>query len=139
MLNKVRTLRAGAVALASIAMLILPAPPAWAGKEQRVRFQRGRTTAILKGKLPRETAEYDAYIVRGRAGQTLTVHLATSDKQAYLKVFALELGPTEDMLTPEEDDIIQDWSGKLPVPGDYSVQVYTDGKGGDYTLEVTIR
>ena len=127
------------MAAALLVMLLLPVPPARAGKEQRVRFQRGRTTAILKGKLPRETAEYDAYIVRGRAGQTLAVHLATGDKQAFVKVFAMELGPTEDMLTPEEGDIIQDWSGKLPVAGDYSVQVYTDGKGGDYTLEVTIR
>jgi len=132
-------LRAGAIAAALLVMLLSPVPPARAGKEQRVRFQRGRTTAILKGKLPRATAEYDAYIVRGRAGQTLTVHLATGDKQAFVKVFAMELGPTEDMLTPEGDDIIQDWSGKLPVAGDYSVQVYTDGKGGDYTLEVTIR
>ena len=135
----IRSSRAGAIALALLVLLILPLSPAEAGKEQRVRFQKGRTTAILKGKLPREIAEYDAYIVRARAGQTLTVHLATGDKQAYVKVFALELGPAEDMLTPEEDDIIQDWSGKLPVPGDYSVQVYTNGAGGNYTLEVTIR
>lgn len=125
--------------LSLLIALLLPAHPAQAGKEQRVRFQKGRTTAILKGKLPKGTAEYDAYIVRARAGQTLTVHLATGDKQAFVKVFSLELGPGEDMLTPEEDDIIQDWSGKLPVAGDYSVQVYTDGAGGDYTLEVTIR
>lgn len=138
-MNMMRSSRAGAIALALIIALILPLSSAQAGKEQRVRFQKGRTTAILKGKLPREIAEYDAYIVRGRAGQTLTVHLATEDKQAYVKVFAMELGPTEDMLTPEEDDIIQDWSGKLPVRGDYSVQVYTNGTGGDYTLEVTLR
>lgn len=134
-----RSSRAGAIALALLILLILPLSPAEAGKEQRVRFQKGRTTAVLKGKLPRETAEYDAYIVRARAGQTLTVHLATEDKQAFVKVFALELGPAEDMMTPEGDDIIQDWSGKLPVRGDYSVQVYTDGAGGNYTLEVTIR
>jgi hypothetical protein len=134
-----RSSRAGAIGLAIIVLLLLPVSSAKAGKEQRVRFQKGRTTAILKGRLPRESAEYDAYIVRARAGQTLTAHLATGDKQAYLKVFSLELGPGEDMLTPEEDDIIQDWSGKLPVPGDYSVQVYTNGAGGNYTLEVTIR
>ncbi|HKG23817.1 MAG TPA: hypothetical protein VKC34_18085 [Blastocatellia bacterium] len=51
----------------------------------------------------------------------------------------LNLGPGEDMLTPEEGGIIQDWSGKLPVSGDYSVQVYTKGAGGNYTLEVTVR
>jgi hypothetical protein len=134
-----RSLRVGATGLALLVTLLLPGQTARAGKEQRVRFQKGRTTAILKGKLPREAADYDAYVLRARAGQRLIVHLAAGDSQAYIKVFSLDLGPAEDMLTPEEDDIIQDWSGKLPVSGDYSVQVYTNGAGGNYTLEVTVR
>ena len=130
---------AGAAALVVITFLLATTPPAYAGKSQRVRFQKGRTTAILKGRLPKDDYDYDAYIIRAKARQQLTVHLASPDAKARLVVYAADLGPTEDMITPEGQDPLRDWSGPLPVSGDYSIQVYTGGEGGSYTLEVTIR
>jgi hypothetical protein len=42
-----------------------------AGKVQRVRFARGRTTAVLNGAVVRGTQ--DRYILGARAGQTMIV------------------------------------------------------------------
>jgi hypothetical protein len=132
----IRRAATGALALA----LLAPASPASAlagGTETQVRFAKGRSSASYKGTLPVGTAEYDAYVLRARAGQSLSVRLTSDDAAAYVIVFAMDLGPAEDRMTPEEP--IRDWSGKLPVSGGYSVQVYTEGEGGAaYTLEIGV-
>lgn len=136
-----RSVKVGVTALVMLIFLSAPRTPTYAGKEQRVKFGRGRTTAILKGRLPREAADYDAYLVGAKARQKLIVHLASSDRKAFLRVFSLDLGPAEDMITPEPKakSPLRDWSGPMPVSGDYSIQVYPGGSGGAYTLEVTVR
>src|SRR5687768_10887543 len=59
----------------------LPAP---SGKTQRVRFARGRTTAILKGAVVRGTQ--DRYILGARQGQTMIVHIASREKNAVFTI-----------------------------------------------------
>lgn len=107
-------------------------PPS--GKTQRVRFARGRTTAILKGAVIRATQ--DRYILGARAGQTMTVHITSREKNA---VFAI-VGPGGVPLDgAEEDADTMDWTGELPVSGDYSIIVSPTRGNATYTLEVTIR
>ena len=104
------------------------------GKTQRVRFARGRTTAVLKGAVVRGTQ--DRYILGARAGQTMIVHITSREKNA---VFVI-LGPNATALDgAEEGTDATDWTGELPLSGDYSIWVSPTRGNATYTLEVTIR
>jgi hypothetical protein len=127
-----RPQRAAAIAFA----LLLLVGPAFAqrGKTQRVRFARGRTTAVLKGAVVRGTQ--DRYILGARAGQTMLVHITSREKNA---VFTI-LGPDATALEgTEEGADATDWSGELPASGDYSIWVSPTRGNATYTLEITIR
>lgn len=104
------------------------------GKTQRVRFARGRTTAVLHGAVVRGTR--DRYILGARAGQTMIVHISSREKNA---VFTI-LGPDATALDgTEEGADATDWTGELPMSGDYSIWVGPTRGNATYTLEVTIR
>ncbi len=105
-----------------------------AGKTQRVRFARGRTTAIRKGAVVRGTQ--DRYILGARAGQTMIVHLSSREKNT---VFTI-LGPDATALQGTDEGLdATDWTGELPLSGDYSIWVSPTRGNATYTLEVTIR
>jgi hypothetical protein len=132
MLRQTRLRRAASIVFA----LLLLVGPAFAqrGRTQRVRFPRGRTTAVLKGAVVRGTQ--DRYILGARAGQTMLVHITSREKNA---VFTI-LGPDATALEgTEEGADATDWSGELPLSGDYSVWVSPTRGNATYTLEVTIR
>jgi hypothetical protein len=104
------------------------------GKVQRVRFAGGRTTAVLKGAVVRGTQ--DRYILGARGGQTMIVHITSREKNA---VFAI-LGPDGTALQGAEEGIdATDWTGTLPMSGDFSIWVGPTRGNATYTLEVTIR
>lgn len=104
------------------------------GKTQRVRFARGRTTAVLQGAVVRGTQ--DRYILGARSGQTMIVHITSREKNA---VFTI-LGPDATALEGAEEGIdATDWTGTLPLNGDYSIWVGPTRGNATYTLEVTIR
>jgi len=104
------------------------------GQKQRVRFPRGRTTAVLKGAVIRGTQ--NQYILGARAGQTMIVHITSREKNA---VFAI-LDPNGTALDgAEEGTDATDWTGRLPSTGDYSIWVGGTRGNASYTLEVTIR
>ena len=46
--------------------------------EKRVLFRKGKTSAVFTGKLPRFYADYDAYVLKARKGQMITVKLTTT-------------------------------------------------------------
>jgi hypothetical protein len=96
--------------------------------KKRVRFQRGRTTAVIK-----DTVRFcfsHEYSLRARRGQTMSVHLATGKKTS----FTVQ-SPSG---TIEDADGVKDWSGELPETGEYTIVIGTDATAA-YTLEVTIR
>ena len=104
------------------------------GKSQRVRFARGRTTAILKGAVVRGTQ--DRYILGAREGQTMIVHVTSREKNA---VFTI-LDPSGTALAGTDEGLdAMDWTGELPLSGDYSIWVSPTRGNATYTLEVTIR
>lgn len=96
---------------------------------KQVRFPRGRTTAVIKETIRLCTGH--EYRLRARAGQTMTVHLATGNRTS----FTVNT-PAGD--TPEGADGVKDWSGELPETGEYIVNIGTDATAA-YTLEITIR
>lgn len=104
------------------------------GKTQRVRFARGRTTAVLKGAVVRGTQ--DRYILGARAGQTMIVHITSREKNA---VFTI-LDPRATALEGTDEGLdAMDWTGELPLSGNYSIWVSPTRGNATYTLEVTIR
>lgn len=110
--------------------------------ERRVVIPKGKTTAVYRGKLPLDP-NYDAYFFRARKSQTLTVKLTSDDPDAYLAIYETkELGPDEDTILAN-DQRSRQWSGRLPVRGEYSVQVYDAGENGlnrfAYRIEITLR
>jgi hypothetical protein len=124
---------------AGCAVLLLLATTASA-KIIRVKFPKGRTTVILKGRTtggPSESGGMDpiAYHVRARKGQTMTLHLTSAKGNAVFGVYAPGMDPM-DVGTNAKD-----WSGTLPKTGDYEIMVFPEDEATNttFTLELTIR
>ena len=129
-------LRRSAVCLSTLAMLVLITVGAVAQKGTsvvtRIKFARGRTTAVEKGSV-RRGMSHD-YLLKAGAGQTMSVHLAAGG------------GVCFDLYSPGLSDVLaqcsKDWSGELPRSGDYRMNVLPDTtteRNIPYTLEVTVR
>jgi hypothetical protein len=99
---------------------------------RRVNFPQGRTTTVLRGTV-RRGLSHD-YLLRARAGQTMTLHLATEARGMSLTI-----------LKPDGEswiDDTKDWSGELPATGTYRINVLPDTtteRPTTYALEVMIR
>src|SRR6185436_17393706 len=124
---------------ASCALLLLLAATASA-KIIQVKFPKGRTTVILKGKTtggPSESGGMDpiAYHFGARKGQTMTLHLTSAKGNAVFGVYA----PGMDLIVVGPN--AKDWSGTLPKTGDYEIMVFPEDEATDttFTLELTIR
>ena len=98
----------------------------------RIKFLRGRTTAVQKGSVHRGLSH--DYLLKAGAGQNMSLHLATSG------------GVCFDLYSPGMSDQLancsKDWSGELPRTGDYRINVLPDTtteRNISYTLEVTVR
>lgn len=114
--------------------------------EKRVVFAKGKTSATFRGKLPANYADYDAYIVKARKGQTLTVTLTTDDPNAYITIYETQqLGPEDDMISAGGAQFPRTWSGKLSLSSEYSIQVYgartidDRSRGAAYNIHISIR
>ena len=110
-----------------------------AQRDRRIRFPRGRTTAILRGTLTARGDESHVYLLRARAGQTLTVHITARGRgDAAFSIRSPRGGHVD-----EDNPIGTDWSGELPQSGDYRITVFNPSahvRGlTRYTLEVTVR
>jgi hypothetical protein len=111
-------------------LLLTAAMPISTGKPQRIKFARGRTTAAMKGSVTERKGKM--YVLGAREGQTMSVHVASKDNTVQFTIAT----PEPDILTDPTDD----FSGELPVSGDYEIAVFTyEKKPQPYTLEVTIR
>jgi hypothetical protein len=124
---------------AALLVLLLATAPAW-GKTVNVRFPKGRTTVVLKGRTtggPSESGGMDpvTYRVRARKGQTMTLHLTSAKKNAVFGVWAPGMDPMDLGANPT------DWSGTLPKNGAYEISVWPEDEATDtaFTLELTIR
>ncbi len=110
--------------------------------ERRVSFKKGKTPVLVKGKLPLD-AYYDSYYFAAKARQTLTVKLVTDDPEGYIAIYETkELGPDEDTILANSERS-RVWTGRLPVTGEYSVQVYDASENGlnrfAYSIEITLK
>ena len=110
-------------------------PVSSAGTTKRVKFARGRTSAVLKGSLGLE--ETITYVLGARAGQTLILHVSIPDRQPNQHVVFSIVDPAGEDLLESYDTV---WSGELKRTGDYKVLLSTfESPAAPYVLEVTIR
>lgn len=118
----------------SLLLLITVAAVAQKGTSilTRIRFARGRTTAVERGSV-RRGISHD-YLLKAGRGQTMSVHLAARGGVCFSLFspgFAEQLA-----------DCSKDWSGELPSSGDYRINVLPDTsteRSIPYTLEITVR
>ena len=99
---------------------------------KRVAFQRGTTTAVLKGAVGASKAV--CYQLRVRAGQRMIVHLASPARVARFTV--IPEGYDVEPIAGAED--VDNWEGVLDATGDYTISVHAPRAGQTYTLELTI-
>ena len=114
----------------TLLLATLVAVPGADAETRRIRFGRGRTTAVLKGAIVR--GEDDRYKLRARKGQTMSVHITSVENNAVFEIFAPNSGRSM-------AGVGNDWSGKLPRSGDYTIVVSGERGNAEYTLEVTVR
>lgn len=123
------------ILLASFAFLSADAS---AQVRTRVRFPAGTHGTSVKGTV--RGYEYRDYVVGASAGQTITVKLSSEARPSVFTVF-LPNGDNLDMGAEQND-----FSGELPVKGDYVVRVLMmrsearrRGSVSNYTLKITIK
>ncbi len=116
-------------------LVLLSLPAQAQRKPERVRFQKGHISTILKGRLVYYNTK--DYLLGAAKGQTMKIKLESA--QAFFVVFPahgepLEMGPRTD------------WSETLAESGDYVIRVFVmhgaarrKGSNSNYLLKVEIR
>lgn len=103
-------------------------------KETRITLKRGRASATVKGSVA--WGRTDSHKLAARAGQTLTLKLASSNTQVLFTLFAPDGKIFPDAVAARE------WSGELPQKGDYTIIVVNNednSPASPYTLEVKLK
>jgi hypothetical protein len=97
-----------------------PWPTLWAqsGRLQRVSFKPGASSATLNGAITGD--ETLDYVLGAKRGQTMRVTLKTSNNSSYFNV----LPPGSEAAIAIGSTVGHEWSGALPVDGDYVIRVY---------------
>ena len=118
-------------------MMFVGTSAAWAQCRDggSIRFQRGKTSATLSGRV--SAARAVCYKFRARAGQTLAVSLTSPGGRVRLDVIP-DAFDVDDAVASDTTS----WEGKLngDYGDDYIISVHLPGKGSDaFTLKVTIK
>jgi hypothetical protein len=105
-----------------------------------VRFAKGASSSTVQGVI--KGSDSEDFVLNAAKGQTMNVKLSAKSTLIYFNVLkpgsdeAIFVGSTEGKNT---------WTGSLPIGGDYTVRVYTMGKGKDeghatpFSLSVSIK
>jgi hypothetical protein len=94
---------------------------AWSNPSERVLFKKGCATAAVRGRLTGPDRSGRDYLLEGKAGERLRVELFTDFPQVYYNVLPPGERPPLANTSITGD---REWSGVLPVDGEYRVRVY---------------
>jgi hypothetical protein len=132
-------MRKSAFVIAAAVAATLTAAASAANREERVRFARGASSAVVSGEV--RGYDYVDYLVGARAGQRLSVRLARTRGPGYFLVRA-----------PGSEDNLFDGSTSgdsfdtvLPATGDYRIRIFMmrsaarRNERAGYRLTVAIR
>ena len=99
--------------------------------KQQINFLPGGDEAIVKGRIIGGGSH--SYIIRAAKGQTMTVRNRKN-------VFPQILTPGGKLLTGEPyQDNQTEWTGKIPVTGNYTFQLDSNFRGYEYEFSVKVR
>ena len=107
-------------------------------RTERVQFKKGADGATIKGGI--KGYQFVDYLLGARAGQTMHVTLQTNNGANYFNV----LPPGSNAAIAIGANLGNEWTGTLPVDGDYTVRVYLmrsaarRNETANYTLSVSI-
>lgn len=97
-----------------------------------IQFAPGSPSARVSGTVSAQAPK--RYMLQGLGGQTLGVELETGDPETYLTV----LTPKGENMAGA-DGTIHEWSGRLPMDGDYVIEVINpEGDSTDFWLTTTV-
>jgi hypothetical protein len=113
----------------------LAGPAAAREVTRRIRFAPGSSAAVVKGAVVR--GDRAVYLLRARAGETMTVRLTAVERNAALVI--LPPGQQKPLRGAEEGADATSWTGKLPKPGDYRLRVGSTRGNATYRLRVMVR
>jgi hypothetical protein len=130
--NRIFSMKLPALLIATLLLIATVAATPGRDRTRRIRFERGRTTKVIKDAVVR--GDRDRYILNARAGQTLLVHITSEENNAVFDIY--RPGGRHTLENAQEST---DWSGSLPRTGDYIIEVGGTRGNATYTLEVTIR
>lgn len=106
-------------ALASLLLMVSSLAHADGIETRAVQFAKGTSAATIKGTIKGD--QTIDYTLRARAGQTMSVKLATSKGANYFNV--LPPGSNDEALFVGSSGG-NEWTGALPADGEYKVRVY---------------
>jgi hypothetical protein len=103
------------------------------GVTKRIRFARGSSSAVVEGAVIR--GDMDRYILGARAGQEMTVSITSEEDNAVFHIY--RPGAKKGLEGAGEDQDATEWSGSLPVSGDYIIVV--GGTRGNATYRLSVK
>ena len=117
-------------------LMLLPvcARPGQETVARRVKFQRGRSTAVLKGKIV--GGSMDLYVLGARAAQRMAARISSPGGGARFDLHFRRDQATLESVGPEQTTA---YEGDLPETGDYVITVYSDSGDSEYQVEVSIQ
>jgi hypothetical protein len=127
-------LRVRVLAVAGAIALSLTTAALAAGVHQQIKFARGRTSATIEQSVLR--GERDHYTLRARAGQNLKVSISALEKNAAFQIYLP--GRKKTLKGAGETDDAVRWNGKLPVSGNYTIEVGSTRGNAGYKLSVAL-
>jgi hypothetical protein len=90
---------------------------------------------VVKGAVVR--GDRDVYLLRARAGETMTARLTAVERNAALVI--VPSGQQKPLPGTEEGADATRWTGKLPKSGDYRLRIGSTRRNATYVLRVTVR
>ncbi|WP_372622543.1 hypothetical protein [Falsiroseomonas sp.] len=130
-------MRRAAILLAALAI----AAPALA--QTPIRFARGASSAVVEGSVLR--GERATYSIAARAGQTMTLRIASPEENAVFQLYApgARMAPEGVAGKPlpgaAEGEDARSWQGRLPANGTYLIVIGPTRGNAAYRLEVAVR
>jgi len=105
------------------------------GVKKKVRFAPGTSATTIRGAVVR--GDRDRYYVGAKAGQTMSVKITSSEKNAVFQIYFH--GEEESLPGAGDGDDATTWSGKLPIDNEYVLVVGGTRGNATYALTISIK
>lgn len=105
------------------------------GVKKKVRFAKGASSITFREAVVR--GDRDRYYISARAGQTMTVKITSTEKNAVFQIYFH--GEEESLPGAGDGDDAMNWSGKLPIDNEYVIVVGGTRGNATYALTISIK